>query len=104
MTRNCPGVRLPDRYEPVAALSGAGLQRICRRELCTFSQMAGFRGTLPRGRRTSFDQYVSDPNQPVPYVSYPATDVPQEYMVSDQRFASHRPDVLVYHTEPLAWM
>jgi putative CocE/NonD family hydrolase len=47
------------------------------------------------------DQYVSDPNQPVPYVWYPTTDVPQEYMVSDQRFASTRPDVLTYQTEPL---
>ena len=27
--------------------------------------------------------------------------VPQEYMVADQRFASTRPDVLVYQTEPL---
>jgi putative CocE/NonD family hydrolase len=55
----------------------------------------------PSGDAQSFDQYVSDPNQPVPYVSYPATDVPQEYMVSDQRFASHRPDVLTYQTAPL---
>jgi len=44
---------------------------------------------------------VSDPNQPVPFVSYPATSVPQEYMVADQRFAATRPDVLVYQTEPL---
>jgi len=27
--------------------------------------------------------------------------VPQRYMVDDQRFASYRPDVLVYETEPL---
>jgi putative CocE/NonD family hydrolase len=57
--------------------------------------------TAPSGAADGFDQYVSDPNQPVPYVSYPTTDVPQEYMVSDQRFASTRPDVLVYQTEPL---
>ncbi len=48
-----------------------------------------------------FDEYVSDPNQPVPYVGYQATDVPQEYMVSDQRFAASRSDVLVYQTAPL---
>lgn len=47
------------------------------------------------------DEYVSDPNRPVPFVAYTAVDVPQEYMVSDQRFASRRPDVLVYQTEPL---
>jgi putative CocE/NonD family hydrolase len=55
----------------------------------------------PTSGADAADQYVSDPNQPVPYVSYPTTDVPQEYMVSDQRFASTRPDVLTYQTEPL---
>jgi putative CocE/NonD family hydrolase len=49
----------------------------------------------------AFDEYVADPRKPVPYIGYPATDVPQEYMVSDQRFASHRPDVLVYQSEVL---
>jgi putative CocE/NonD family hydrolase len=47
------------------------------------------------------DEYVSDPNRPVPFVGYPATSVPQEYMVADQRFAASRSDVLVYQTEPL---
>ncbi len=49
----------------------------------------------------AFDEYVSDPAKPVPFVGYYALDVPQEYMVSDQRFASRRTDVLVYQTEPL---
>lgn len=49
----------------------------------------------------AFDQYVSDPSHPVPFVGYPALDVPQEYMDSDQRFAATRPDVLVYQTPPL---
>jgi hypothetical protein len=47
------------------------------------------------------DEYVSDPDKPVPFVGYPATSVPQEYMVADQRFAASRSDVLVYQTEPL---
>jgi uncharacterized protein len=50
---------------------------------------------------TEYDEYVSDPAEPVPFVSYQATDVPQEYMVSDQRFASSRTDVLVYQTPVL---
>ncbi|AXA92669.1 CocE/NonD family hydrolase [Massilia sp. YMA4] len=50
---------------------------------------------------TGYDEYVSDPKKPVPYIGYPATGVPKEFMVSDQRFASTRPDVLVYQTEPL---
>lgn len=49
----------------------------------------------------SFDEYVSDPKKPVPFIGYTATDVPREYMVSDQRFASTRPDVLTYQTEVL---
>jgi hypothetical protein len=44
---------------------------------------------------------VSDPNHPVPFVGYTTDTVPQRYMVDDQRFASYRPDVLVYQTEPL---
>jgi putative CocE/NonD family hydrolase len=47
------------------------------------------------------DSYVSDPAKPVPFVGYPALAMPEEYMVSDQRFAATRPDVLVYVTEPL---
>jgi putative CocE/NonD family hydrolase len=49
----------------------------------------------------SEDTYVSDPNHPVPFVGYTTDTVPQRYMVDDQRFASYRPDVLVYETEPL---
>jgi putative CocE/NonD family hydrolase len=47
------------------------------------------------------DEYVSDPNKPVPFVGYTTIDIPQEYMDSDQRFASRRTDVLSYQTEPL---
>jgi len=49
----------------------------------------------------SKDEYVSDPNHPVPFVGYTTDTVPQRYMVDDQRFASSRPDVLTYQTEPL---
>jgi uncharacterized protein len=49
----------------------------------------------------SFDEYVSDPAKPVPFVSYAALDVPQEYMLSDQRFADSRTDVVVYETPVL---
>jgi putative CocE/NonD family hydrolase len=49
----------------------------------------------------AFDEYVSDPKKPVPFVNYIATGVPQEYMVSDQRFASTRPDVMVYQSDIL---
>jgi putative CocE/NonD family hydrolase len=50
----------------------------------------------------SKDEYLSDPAHPVPFVGYTTDTVPQRYMVDDQRFASYRPDVVTYQTEPLA--
>ncbi len=55
----------------------------------------------PPSERDGFDEYVSDPAHPVPFVNYVTIDVPQRYMVDDQRFAARRTDVLVYETEPL---
>ncbi len=50
----------------------------------------------------AFDQYVSDPAHPVPFVEYTTDTVPQRYMVDDQRWAARRPDVLTYETDPLS--
>lgn len=50
---------------------------------------------------TSFDEYVADPNNPVPYQGGVLESRPREYMVDDQRFASTRPDVMVYQTDIL---
>lgn len=50
----------------------------------------------------AFDEFVSDPMRPVPASARITTGMPATYMVEDQRFASRRPDVLVYETEPLA--
>jgi uncharacterized protein len=55
----------------------------------------------PSEASQGFDEYVSDPAKPVPFVAYTAIDVPQEYMVSDQRFATSRSDVLTYQTQVL---
>jgi uncharacterized protein len=55
----------------------------------------------PSATPDSYDEYVSDPTNPVPFIGYTATGVPQEYMVADQRFAATRTDVLVYQTAPL---
>ena len=49
----------------------------------------------------SFDEYISDPAKPVPYVPEIHSGRTQEYMLDDQRFAARRPDVLVYQTEVL---
>lgn len=45
-----------------------------------------------------FDEYVSDPRRPVPFMERIETKMSPEYMTADQRFASRRPDVLVYQT------
>jgi putative CocE/NonD family hydrolase len=50
----------------------------------------------------AFDEYLSDPNRPVPHLGYITRGFTGDYMTEDQRFAAERPDVLVYETEPLA--
>ena len=54
----------------------------------------------PSGKN-AYDQYVSDPQKPVPYPSGIPFKRTREYMTDDQRFASRRPDVLTYETEVL---
>lgn len=49
----------------------------------------------------SFDEYVSDPNAPVPYQDGVQDRRTREYMIDDQRFAARRPDVKVYQTDVL---
>ncbi|MDT7605401.1 MAG: uncharacterized protein QOF61_3398 [Acidobacteriota bacterium] len=51
--------------------------------------------------RGTFDEYMSDPNRPVPFVGYVVGGMTSDYTTEDQRFASQRPDVLTYETEPL---
>jgi len=60
-------------------------------------------GTLAwqQSAQAGFDEYLSDPNRPVPYVGRITEDVLNTYMTEDQRFASERPDVLVYQSEVL---
>jgi putative CocE/NonD family hydrolase len=49
----------------------------------------------------AYDEYVSDPAKPVPFIPNIAVGMTREHMLDDQRFASSRTDVLVYATEPL---
>jgi hypothetical protein len=49
----------------------------------------------------AFDEWMSDPSRPVPFTPDIATGMTREYMVDDQRFASRRPDVMVYQSELL---
>ncbi|MEG8990750.1 CocE/NonD family hydrolase [Ignavibacteria bacterium 4148-Me] len=58
----------------------------------------------PSNKKILFDEFISDPNKPVPYTAkfYDSKQMYlRTYMSEDQRFAASRPDVLVYETEPL---
>ena len=66
-----------------------------------FQPGGGLSFEAPGNTGNAFDEYVSDPAKPVPFVNYAALNVPQEYMLSDQRFADKRTDVLVYETPAL---
>jgi putative CocE/NonD family hydrolase len=48
-----------------------------------------------------FDEFLSDPNKPVPYLPYTYFGMAGDYQTEDQRFASQRPDVLVYQSDIL---
>jgi putative CocE/NonD family hydrolase len=50
----------------------------------------------------SFSEYISDPAKPVPYTEDVHADRTREYMTDDQRFASRRPDVLVFQSPILS--
>jgi hypothetical protein len=65
-----------------------------------FDREGALAASAPAGQR-EFDEYVSDPTRPVPYVGYIASGMTSDYMTEDQRFASRRTDVLVYQTPPL---
>jgi hypothetical protein len=49
----------------------------------------------------AFDEYISDPAKPVPFINEIATGMTREYMTGDQRFASRRGDVVAYQTAAL---
>ena len=54
----------------------------------------------------AYDEYVSDPAKPVPYLPRPVRFADGEawrrFLLTDQRFIADRPDVLSYVTEPLS--
>jgi uncharacterized protein len=57
--------------------------------------------SLATSTSTGFDEYVSDPAHPVPYIDGIHRGRDNQYIVTDQRFAAQRSDVLSYETDPL---
>ncbi len=48
-----------------------------------------------------YSEYLSDPEHPVPFTNEITSTWGKTFMVEDQRFASRRPDVLVFESKPL---
>jgi uncharacterized protein len=68
-----------------------------------FQANGGLSFDPPKGKGEAFNEYISDPNKPVPYLPFISNGRGVvRYMVEDQRFAATRPDVLTYETETLA--
>ncbi len=63
----------------------------------TSNKALSFTGETSSG----FNQYVSDPSDPVPYLNTNSANRENEYMIADQRFASQRKDVLSYESRVL---
>ncbi|WP_312511615.1 CocE/NonD family hydrolase [Massilia sp.] len=65
----------------------------------------GLAFSAPQGEG-GYDEYVSDPAKPVPFVPRPVrmhdADIWKPWLVSDQRFVADRPDVLTYVSAPLS--
>jgi hypothetical protein len=65
----------------------------------------GLSFAAPSAGSSKFDEYVSDPAMPVPYIPRPVMAVDGEawvtWLVHDQRFVDSRSDVLSYETAPL---
>jgi len=59
----------------------------------------------PFSGAAGYDEYISDPAKPVPYLPRPVDAEDEEswrtWLVKDQRFVDGRLDVLTYETEPL---
>lgn len=61
----------------------------------------GLSFNAPAPGAAQWDEYISDPAQPVPYTQDIAIGMTRQYMIDDQRFAARRPDVLSYQTDVL---
>ena len=92
------GVNQWKEYEAWPPARGVEARRLYFRE----GRRLAFDGPGPSG----FDEYLSDPANPVPYrprpvpPTYPGPEW-KTWLVQDQRFVDRRPDVLSWETEPL---
>jgi putative CocE/NonD family hydrolase len=67
-----------------------------------YFQPAGKLSFVPPAASESYDEYISDPMKPVPYSEKISNHRTSSYITDDQRFASTRPDGMVYQTDTLS--
>ena len=100
----------PDPHLPKAMVFETGANRWASFDVWPPKEASAMTLFLREGGGLGFDSpapvqgseaWISDPNRPVPYTQAVELDVSKEYVVEDQRFASRRPDVVVFQTEPL---
>jgi hypothetical protein len=65
---------------------------------CDNNELSGDRNKL---KKNSFNEFQSDPKKPVPHSYKIENGWDSHFMLTDQRFAARRPDVLFYQTEIL---
>ena len=84
---------------PVACASG------CRAPLRPLFLQPDGRAGFSAPTSEGFDEYVSDPAKPVPYLPRPVRfsdgDLWGRWLLTDQHFTADRPDVVSWTTEPL---
>lgn len=66
-----------------------------------FNEKKRLSQTPPKENKYGSDYFVSDPDNPVPFIDYEDIGMPKAYMTDDQSFLNDRPDVLYYLSEPL---
>jgi putative CocE/NonD family hydrolase len=69
------------------------------------SANGGLTFEAPTSASAQYDEYVSDPAKPVPYIPRPVSpsggEAWKQWLVDDQRFVDGRPDVVTYMSGPL---
>ncbi len=63
-----------------------------------FHNAGGLSSEKPTENTDAYDSYISDPDKPVPHTKDNSQWLNKTFYTEDQRFASRRPDVLVYQT------
>ncbi len=72
-----------------------------KKDISMYLQSGGKLTSTKPAAANSFSDYTSDPAKPVPYQEDVHFNRSRTYMSDDQRFASRRPDVLVFKTDTL---